>query len=176
MFESPTLTFSQDDAMASSSIFCLASALKHFSGSNRPLRRNPLLMQLFCTHRIPQGYRIVENLQHGDIRFAADFETADAILPTDNAGGFNRALCDNLAEAQTHRQKLGQYRRQIADDTETRLTEAAMQVRADDIGDDALAHGALHKIEIKVAAGMADVKNHAALFGLANFRKQSALL
>src|SRR4029077_7245951 len=114
------------------------------------------------THRIAQGYRIVENLQHGDIRFTADFETADAILPTDNAGSFNRALCDNLVEAQTHRQKLGQYRRQIANDAKARLAQAAVQVRADDIGDDALAHGALDKIEIKVTAGVTDVEDHAA--------------
>src|SRR5260370_38275800 len=51
-----------------------------------------------------------------------------------------------------------------------------MQVRADDIGDDALAHGALHKIEIEVTAGMAHVEDHAALFGGAHLGKQFALL
>ena len=43
-------------------------------------------------------------------------------------------------------------------------------------GDDALAHGALHKIEIKVAAGMADVEDHAALFGLAHQRQKFSLV
>ncbi len=61
----------------------LTTALKHFARSNRPFRRDPLLMQLFSADRIAQRYRIVENLQHGDIRFPSDFQTADAILPAD---------------------------------------------------------------------------------------------
>ena len=44
-------------------------------------------MQLFSADRIPQRYRIVENLQHGDVRFPSDFQTADAILPADHASG-----------------------------------------------------------------------------------------
>src|SRR6266511_3075929 len=85
----------------------LPSSLKYFARANRPLRCNPLLMQFFSTDRITQRYRIVENLQHGDIRFTPDFEAADSVLPTDSPSGVDRAIPDNLFEAQTQRQELG---------------------------------------------------------------------
>src|SRR6266545_6079505 len=89
----------------------LPSSLKYFARANRPLRCNPLLMQFFSTDRITQRYRIVENLQHGDIRFTPDFEAADSILPSDNTGRVYRTVGDNLFEAQTQWQELGQHRR-----------------------------------------------------------------
>src|SRR6266404_3119801 len=116
MLESPTLTFSQDEVMNSSltarkPYFSLSPSLKHFASANRPLRRDALLMQFLGADRIPQRYRIVDNLHDSDIRFTADFEAADSILPADNAGCVDRALRNNLVEAQTHRQELGQHRR-----------------------------------------------------------------
>src|SRR2546426_5618919 len=89
----------------------LPSARKYFARANRPLRRNALLMQFFSTDRIAQRHRIVENLQDGDIRFTTDFEATDSILPTDNTGRVYRTVGDDLFEAQTQWQELGQHRR-----------------------------------------------------------------
>src|SRR4051812_39818832 len=102
MLESPTLTFSQDEVMNSSltaeAVFSLSPSRKHFASANRPLRRDALLMQFLGADRIPQRYRIVKNLQHGDVRFPSDFQTADLILPTDGAGGVDRAVGDDLLQ------------------------------------------------------------------------------
>src|SRR6266403_5553957 len=115
MLESPTLTFSQDElinfSLTARHLYSSFPSPKYFASANRPLRRDALLMQFLGADRIPQRYRIVDNLHDSDIRFTADFEAADSILPADNAGCVDRALRNNLVEAQTHRQELGQHRR-----------------------------------------------------------------
>src|SRR6266550_7841521 len=109
MLESPTLTFSQDElinfSLTARHLYSSFPSPKYFASANRPLRRDALLMQFLGADRIPQRYRIVKNLQHGDVRFPTDFQTANTVLPTDRAGGVDRAVGDNLIEAQTHRQE-----------------------------------------------------------------------
>src|SRR5690348_15950071 len=105
MFDSPTFTFSQDDAMRPS---VLTAPLKNFARPDRPFRHDALLMQSFFADRIAQSYRVVNDLQHRDIRFASDFQTADAVLPADGARGVDRAGGNDLFEAQTQRQEFGQ--------------------------------------------------------------------
>ncbi len=116
--------------------------------------------------------RLIENLQHGDIGLAPDLEATDAILPANGAGGIYRTVGDDLFKAQPQREKLCKRGRQIADDTEAGLGQAAVQIRADDIGQYAFTHRALDKIEIEVTAGMTDVEDHAALLGFAHKRQK----
>src|SRR5262245_40076029 len=132
----------------------LSSSLKNFARANRPPRCDSLFVQLFSADGITQHDRLVGHLQHRNVRFAPYFETTDAGLPTNGAGRIDGALRNNLIEAQTKRQELGQHARQIADDSEARLAQATMQIRADDVRSDAFAHRALNEIEIEMAAGM----------------------
>src|SRR5574341_1684332 len=81
----------------------LPPALKHFPRAHGPARGDTLFVQSLGAHRVAQVDRIVDDLQHGYVRFAADFETADTVLPADDAGGVDRALGDNLLEAQPQR-------------------------------------------------------------------------
>ena len=79
-------------------------------------------------------------------------------------------------QAQSERNEFSQRRRQIADDAEAGLGQAAVQIRADDIGQYAFPHCALDKIEIEVTAGMTDVEDHAALLGLAHERQEFSMI
>lgn len=86
-------------------------ALKHLTRADRPFHRDTPFVQFLSSYRIAQRDRIIDNLQDGDIRLAADFEATDAILPTDSAGGVHSAIGNDLIEAQTQRQEFGQDRR-----------------------------------------------------------------
>jgi hypothetical protein len=74
--------------------------LEHFAGAHGPLGGNALLVKFLGADRISQADWAVDDLQYRDIRFAADFEAADAILPANRACGVDRALGDNLMETQ----------------------------------------------------------------------------
>src|SRR6266498_935754 len=89
----------------------LPSSLKYFARTNRPFRGNALLVRHLAANRITQFYRPLNDLQNSNVGFAAYFETADAVLPADSASSVDCAFRDNLIEAQTQRQKLGQHRR-----------------------------------------------------------------
>ena len=73
--------------------------LKHFAGAHGPLRGDALLVQLLAADGVVQHHGLVDDLQYGDIRFAADFEAADTVLPADRSSGVDRALGDNLSRS-----------------------------------------------------------------------------
>ena len=88
--------------------------------------------------------------------------------------GIDRAHGDDVIEVQAQRQKLGKSRRQVTDNTESRLRHAAVEIGTDHVGQQAIIHGAADEIEIEVAAGVTHVENDAALLGFASRNEEAA--